>query len=534
MKKKDQEIVESKKVTRVIIFNLAFIIFGLAGLASGTMAWFLTSTTFETRMESFSVVAPPGVSFELYYLDHFTESMVNKTGNWNTTISEYSGYSSLYEDVTFQKVEYNDDHSVNTTNTHGKDPTDIQKLWPAHQLTYALVLNESAPTRFALKSWAEEVKAVSPAQAIDQEIGVVSIQKIDEEIFDEVHRTNYEITFLDNSVVPFYVPDGGDPVSESDAVSVEISGSDEWIVNSVNTGISSLGEGGELQKEVLSIEKTEEGGDTDTYEITFSDLSRYSFSYNEGSGSIASVSDYIPTIEVDGDPEVWVIDDYNTGISVGAVSGTDADSSLSIEKTDSEEVDAVIIDTYRITFSNSSTLSFKYNTDSSVVTPIVENSHTVSIDDSKWVVDGSNTDIAVSVGQEIATIDVNLSWAINLYGRAYSVEQTGDDAADIASSFADSYLDYLEGNEKEDVFAYSQSSPAPDGEKPAIEILESSDIPVNESGHRTIVFFTIEFSNNPGTYYLFDEKSGNYQKNVNGDSRCYEGLSLTELSFALS
>ena len=123
---------------------------------------------------------------------------------------------------------------------------------------------------------------------------------------------------------------------------------------------------------------------------------------------------------------------------------------------------------------------------------------------------------------------VRLSWAIDIYGAAYSVTATNNKAADIATAYRTSYF----GATKNDVFTYSQSNLAPTSDKPELEVVSS--IPNVSAGNRIVVFFTIEFSNASSTFYRYNSATDYYvQDSVNGNSNCYESLSLYGLNFAL-
>ena len=121
---------------------------------------------------------------------------------------------------------------------------------------------------------------------------------------------------------------------------------------------------------------------------------------------------------------------------------------------------------------------------------------------------------------------VQLSWAIDIYGYAYNVTASGDTPADIASVF-----DQYRIQEKSDVFEYSEEEPAT-GPFEDIDVVDNISAP--GSGERTIVFFTIEFSNAPSTFYTLNKTTGFYNKDVTGNSNCYEGLSFSRLEFSLS
>ena len=126
---------------------------------------------------------------------------------------------------------------------------------------------------------------------------------------------------------------------------------------------------------------------------------------------------------------------------------------------------------------------------------------------------------------------VCLSWAINIYGAAFNVSKTQNTANDVATGYA-SYFAAI----KTDVFDYSQASPA---STPREEIVITDDIPANEEDEQTIVYFTIEFSNDVSTFYKLNKTTGYYELYVSGEtvgfnSNCYEGLSLSGLTLRIA
>lgn len=140
------------------------------------------------------------------------------------------------------------------------------------------------------------------------------------------------------------------------------------------------------------------------------------------------------------------------------------------------------------------------------------------------------TETAGTVGTPKVSAEqyVRLSWAIDIYGAAYSVTATNSKATDIATAYRTSYF----GAAKTDVFNYSQSNLAPTSDKPELDVVGS--IPSISAGNRVIVFFTVEFSNASSTYYRYDTATDYYVlDSANGNSNCYESLSLTGLSFAI-
>lgn len=122
--------------------------------------------------------------------------------------------------------------------------------------------------------------------------------------------------------------------------------------------------------------------------------------------------------------------------------------------------------------------------------------------------------------------NVNLSWAINIYGAAYSTAKTNNSANDVASAYASSY----HGASLSDVFTYSENNLAP-AVKTDIQIV--NPLPQSAENYQTIVFFTIEFSNDSSTFYTYNKTTGYYEKNASGNSNCYENLCLNELKFEI-
>ena len=134
---------------------------------------------------------------------------------------------------------------------------------------------------------------------------------------------------------------------------------------------------------------------------------------------------------------------------------------------------------------------------------------------------------------------VRLSWAINVYGYAYSVQnpQDGNDATAVEYGYSQYYYNYLTGNNKRDRFPYSQESLAPvsPNTKPELIIVgdQYAEVPADADGYKTIVYFTIEFSNDSSTYYR-QKQDGYYEKSTAGSSSCYERLQLDSLAFTIA
>ena len=152
-----------KKVsTKLKIIGATFTaLFSLFSLFTGTLAWFASNSTVTATGASVTVKAPEGVNFDLYYLHHFAISQsTNKDGNYNSIIDAYSGYENAASNAVFEPVLYNDTGEVidnnDTVVSDDENPMMINHLWPAHRLTYAIVVTSGNISGFSLDSWAEE------------------------------------------------------------------------------------------------------------------------------------------------------------------------------------------------------------------------------------------------------------------------------------------------------------------------------------------------------------------------------------------
>ena len=142
----------------------ATVIFTLATVFTSTIAWFSTKTSTEVTGGSFTVKPVSGIQYELYYLDHFEVSQnLNKDGNFNTIVNSHSGYEVAAANPVFNLVTFDDDGHVIDNNqqvvSDDLNPTNICHLWPAHKLTYAIVIESGNLTNFTLDSWDEETDA---------------------------------------------------------------------------------------------------------------------------------------------------------------------------------------------------------------------------------------------------------------------------------------------------------------------------------------------------------------------------------------
>ena len=143
-----------------IVAATATVIFTLATVFTSTIAWFSTKTSVEVSGATFTVKNVSGLEYDLYYLDHFVVNESNKDGNLNTTWDIHSGYEVSYANAVFNKIDFDDNGNVidNEQNIVSDDlnPTNISHLWPAHRLTYAIVIKNGNVGHFTLQSWDEE------------------------------------------------------------------------------------------------------------------------------------------------------------------------------------------------------------------------------------------------------------------------------------------------------------------------------------------------------------------------------------------
>jgi len=141
----------------------ATVIFTLATVFTSTIAWFSTKTSVEVSGATFTVKKTSGIQYDLYYLDHFVVNESNKDGNFNTIVNLHSGYEVAAANPVFNKVSF--DENGNVIDEHDQavsddlNPTNISHLWPAHKLTYAIVITEGNFNSFSLESWDEETDA---------------------------------------------------------------------------------------------------------------------------------------------------------------------------------------------------------------------------------------------------------------------------------------------------------------------------------------------------------------------------------------
>ena len=155
--------IKGKKISTKlkVIGATATVLFSLFSFFTGTLAWFTNNNTVTASGASVTVEAPEGVNFDVYYLHHFViDQSTNKDGNYNSIIDAYSGYEGSTSSAVFEPVLFNDDGEVvdelGQEVDEEENPMMINHLWPAHRLTYAIVITGGDVSRFSLDSWDEE------------------------------------------------------------------------------------------------------------------------------------------------------------------------------------------------------------------------------------------------------------------------------------------------------------------------------------------------------------------------------------------
>ena len=142
-------------ITKIAVATM-IAIFSLGSAFAGTIAWFSSSARTTVTGGSFKVQTPTGIGCSLYQLHHFLDgSQATKPGNFVTNFG-YIGYENPSITAVFQAVSYNEQGEV----TEDPNPTVIENLWPAHRLTYALLIegDTSSSFTFTLNSWSESVR----------------------------------------------------------------------------------------------------------------------------------------------------------------------------------------------------------------------------------------------------------------------------------------------------------------------------------------------------------------------------------------
>lgn len=182
--------IKNKKISArlKIVSATATVIFTLATAFTSTIAWFSTKTSVEVSGGSFTVQTEAGIDYELYYLDHFVDNETTKPGNYCPSIDSYCGYQLASGTPVFYLADYDDngqfvgvkDNSGNAVVGAG-NPTDISNLWPAHRLTYALVIETGTLKGFSLEDW-------------DETTNEKVITFVEEEIDEQIVETEVEIS----------------------------------------------------------------------------------------------------------------------------------------------------------------------------------------------------------------------------------------------------------------------------------------------------------------------------------------------------
>ena len=142
-----------------IVGAFATIFLSFFALFTSTFAWFSVNRLSTVTGGSFTVKPVSGISYDIYYLDHFVVNEANVDGNYNSYTSTFAGYEVSYATPVFIPVLFNDDGQVIDDQNHilpdSSNPTNISNLWPAHKLTFALVISSTNFTSFSLDSWDE-------------------------------------------------------------------------------------------------------------------------------------------------------------------------------------------------------------------------------------------------------------------------------------------------------------------------------------------------------------------------------------------
>lgn len=139
------------KVIKILLFNIAIATTAIAMPITITLSWFSNNQRATVSNGSFTVSTPDTVSYNLYYLRSFTVNETSKDGNYNLTTGLFAGYETSYNTPNFVKINYNNNGEV----TDNPNPTVTSDIWPAHKLTYAIVITGGSVSNFTLEDWGE-------------------------------------------------------------------------------------------------------------------------------------------------------------------------------------------------------------------------------------------------------------------------------------------------------------------------------------------------------------------------------------------
>ena len=151
----------------------------------------------------------------------------------------------------------------------------------------------------------------------------------------------------------------------------------------------------------------------------------------------------------------------------------------------------------------------------------------------KWdeeTLPGVVTSSQVEVESVMTNIPVSLTWAINIYGKSYNVTENNNRQVMLNEAFSQ----YAVDNSLTDQFNFSEQYLIDHSKLAADDNDKNNPIdiaPISmDEDKKTIVMFSIEFSNDSSTFYQKDN-NGNWEKNTLGNSNCYEGLIFNILEF---
>ncbi len=123
---------------------------------------------------------------------------------------------------------------------------------------------------------------------------------------------------------------------------------------------------------------------------------------------------------------------------------------------------------------------------------------------------------------------VSLTWAIDMYGYNYYVPNQATNKATVDYG----YTSYRAQTGMTDRFAFDAESEVGASYDTPIDIVDNS--PVSAESASMVIYFTIEYSNDPSTWYSYDKAGDFYSADSTlGNSNCYENLQINDLAFTL-